>query len=101
MSPLVKKSVNTIFQMIMLVKQRWYLLRFIRKMENGSLMQSDREQMTQVSASLSKDINNVIRYWECYPDKFLEEFFGIKLLPYQKILLRAMIKEKKYVSFIK
>jgi hypothetical protein len=57
--------------------------------------------MTQASANLSTDINNVIKYWEICPDKFLEEFFGIKLLPYQKILLRAMIKEKKYVSFIK
>ena len=45
--------------------------------------------MTQASANLSTDINNVIKYWEICPDKFLEDFFGIKLLPYQKILLRA------------
>ena len=48
MSQLVRKFVNTIFQMIMLARQQWYLQRFIRKTESGSLTLSVREQMIQV-----------------------------------------------------
>mgnify|MGYP004527333173 CR=1 FL=1 len=30
------------------------------------------------------------KYWNANPDKFVEEFFGIRLLPYQKLLLKKM-----------
>lgn len=29
-----------------------------------------------------------MKYWSANPDKFVEEFFGINLLPYQKALLK-------------
>lgn len=66
-------------------------------------MQSDRGQTIQVSASLQTDINSTekFEYWKKSPDKFLEETFGIKLFWYQKILLKIIAKEKKYVSIIK
>lgn len=31
-------------------------------------------------------------YWNSNPDKFLEDFYGIKLLWYQKIILKQMLK---------
>lgn len=31
-------------------------------------------------------------YWNSNPDKFLEDFYGIKLLRYQKIILKQMLK---------
>jgi hypothetical protein len=66
-------------------------------------MQSDRGQTIQVSASLPTDTNSTekFEYWKKSPDKFLEEIFGIKLFWYQKILLKIIAKEKKYVSIIK
>lgn len=30
------------------------------------------------------------KYWSANPDKFVEEFFRIKLLSYQKLLLKKM-----------
>ena len=33
---------------------------------------------------------------EYYPDKFLEDFYGIKLLRYQKIILKQMLKIVKW-----
>lgn len=51
MSQLVRKSVNTIFQMIMLARRQWYLQRFIRRTESGNLTLSVREQMIQVLAN--------------------------------------------------
>ena len=32
------------------------------------------------------------QYWENSPDKFLEDFYGIKLLQYKKIILKQMLK---------
>lgn len=66
-------------------------------------MRSGKEQMTQVSANSPTDINSTekFEYWKKSPDKFLEEIFGIKLFWYQKILLKIIAKEKKYVSIIK
>ena len=34
--------------------------------------------------------NEQREYWKKNPDKFVEEFFGIRLLPYQKLLLKKM-----------
>ena len=31
-------------------------------------------------------------YWNSNPDKFLEDLYGIKLLRYQKIILKQMLK---------
>ena len=33
-------------------------------------------------------------FYKKYPDIFLEEFFGLKLFWYQKVLIRTLIKTK-------
>lgn len=34
-----------------------------------------------------------IKYWRKYPDKFVDEFFGVKLFTYQKLLLKILNKK--------
>lgn len=55
--------------------------------------------MTQASANLSTDINNVIKYWEIYPDKYIEEFFGIKLSPVSKDIIKSNDKGEEICQF--
>lgn len=59
--------------------------------------------MTPVSANSLTDTNNTkkIEYWKKNPDRFLEDFFGIKFFWYQRVLLKIIAKEKRYVSIIK
>lgn len=58
--------------------------------------------MTPVSANSLTDTNNTekIEYWKNL-DRFLEDFFGIKFFWYQRVLLKIIAKEKRYVSIIK
>lgn len=36
-----------------------------------------------------------LEYYERYPDVFVEEFFDVKLLPYQKFLLKYFNRKKE------
>ena len=66
-------------------------------------MRSGREQTTPVSVSLPTDTNNAekFEYLKKNPDRFLENFFGIKFFWYHRILLKIIAKEKRHVSIIK
>ena len=59
--------------------------------------------MTPVSANSLTDTNNTekIEHWKKNPDRFLEDFFGIKFFWYQRVLLKIIAKENRYVSIIK
>jgi hypothetical protein len=57
--------------------------------------------MDIIEKRLLKELNNPDKCENCscqfqdeghYPDKFLEDFYGIKLLRYQKIILKQMLK---------
>lgn len=39
-----------------------------------------------------KDGDDKPHYWNSNPDKFLEDLYGIKLLRYQKIILKQMLQ---------
>lgn len=39
--------------------------------------------------------------WRKHPDVFVEEIFGIKLMPYQKFVLRHCFSEHKRLVIIK
>jgi len=41
---------------------------------------------------LQRKYQEQFQYWNSNPDKFLEDFYGIKLLRYQKIILKQMLK---------
>ena len=53
--------------------------------------------MDIIEKRLLKELNDSDKfqdehYWNSNPDKFLEDFYGIKLLRYQKIILKQMLK---------
>lgn len=41
---------------------------------------------------LRKKYQEQFHYWQCNPDKFMEEFYGIKLYWYQKLMLKQIMK---------
>ena len=46
---------------------------------------------------IKNDYIQKLTYYKNNPDIFIEEFYNIKLLPFQKILIRKMIKEEKNI----
>lgn len=66
------------------MKLRFHLENNIMKIKfkNGSYLKSIKS-------------NDIERFWLKYPDVFLENYFDIELLEYQKLFIRLIVSDKK------
>lgn len=61
------------------------------KFKNGSYLESIESNDIKRSSRADK----LKEFWLKYPDVFLENYFDIKLLGYQKFFIRLIMRDKK------
>lgn len=61
------------------------------KFENGSYLKSIKSNDIKRSSRADK----LKEFWLKYPDVFLENYFDIELLEYQKLFIRLIVSDKK------
>lgn len=59
--------------------------------QNRNYSNNKRNKKITQSEKLIKGIKRWTSYYRCYPHKFAEDYLGISLKPFQKILLYCMI----------
>ena len=75
------------------MKLRFHLENNIMKIkfENGSYLKSIKSNDIKRSSRADK----LKEFWLKYPDVFLENYFDIELLEYQKLFIRLIVSDKK------
>ena len=61
------------------------------KFENGSYLKSIKSN----DIKRSSRADQLKEFWLKYPDVFLENYFDIELLEYQKLFIRLIVSDKK------
>lgn len=61
------------------------------KFKNGSYLKSIKSNDIKRSSRADK----LKEFWLKYPDVFLENYFDIELLEYQKLFIRLIVSDKK------
>lgn len=61
------------------------------KFKNGSYLKSIKSNDIKRSSRADK----LKEFWLKYPDVFLENYFDIELLEYQKLFIRLIVNDKK------
>lgn len=70
---------------------------YIETIQNTESYKRSKQAIEQWVYWRNKRLLNNERYWKQNPDKFLEEFYGLHLLPYQKLLLKLWSLEDKKI----
>lgn len=75
------------------MKLRFHLENNIMKIKfkNGSYLKSIKSNDIKRSSRADK----LKEFWLKYPDVFLENYFDIELLEYQKLFIRLIVNDKK------
>ena len=69
------------------------------KFENGSEIKIIGVDVANIRSKRGQEqLQNIKNYYKHNPDKFAEEMLGIKLFPYQRIILKLMFNEEVVVS---
>lgn len=84
----------------MKMKRRYVLMNNMKlKFENGSDIKIIGVDVANKRSKRGQEqLQEIKDYYKHNPDKFAEEMLGIKLFPYQRIILKLMFKEEVLVN---
>ena len=84
----------------MKMKRRYVLMNNMKlKFENGSDIKIIGVDVANKRSKRGQEqLQEIKDYYKHNPDKFAEEMLGIKLFPYQRIILKLMFNEEVVVS---
>ena len=66
---------------------------YIKTIQNTESYKRSKQATEQWMYWWNRRVLNNERYWEQNPNKFLEEFYGLKLFQYQKLLFKLWFEE--------